>query len=353
MFKVRKIIVVLMTLVYLLLLTACQTVPDTDDGTESSTPPSSSVAPITQTTVPPASSTPPTSEPATNSPTVPPVSTEPTDIENGVAFIFRSSAYTILPPDWSAPYDCLQDHLYWVVKSTKECILICEEPVVAFTTTDTHIYFVKESEPTNVYATPIGDFTNHKLLPETPLPVIKEGSAFIYHGPNAIVLSPDWCLSEGLVDHLYWVIKATKESTLICDEPVVAYTRTDTHVYFVKESEPTQIYRTPIGDFTNHQLFYESTYGRVSYMAVISNSTDFLQFVADEKKFVMLDMGTGESTVLMEQHHINYAYMLGAGDGVTWNNWIWFEGKPTENDPPDWQYFYDRDTGEVEVDATL
>ena len=323
----------------LLLFIACQVVPNgeidqvgSNPSSSSNTPTSISVAPTTQLTVPPAS-------------------TEPTGIENGVAFIFRSSAYTILPPDWSAPYDCLQDHLYWVVKSTKECILICEEPVVAFTTTDTHIYFVKESEPTSVYATPIGDFTNHKLLPETPLPVIKEGLAFIYHGPNYIVLSPDWCLSEGLVDHLYWVIEATKEYTLICDEPVVAYTNTDTHVYFVKESEPTKIYRTPIGDFTNHQLYSESIYGGISYMNVISNVTDFLQFVAGEQKFIMLDMSTGESTILMEQYYIEIAYMT-ADNGSTWNNWIWFCGKPTGEEPYT-DYFYDRDTGMTEKDTSL
>ena len=192
-------------------------------------------------------------------------------------------------------------------------------------------------------------------VPATSAPAVDvhDGRAFIYYGPQIVVLSPDWRPAEALVDHLYWVVRSTKEYTLICDEPIIAYTATATHVYFVKESEPTRIYRTPIGDFVNHQLVYESSYGKVSYMIVMSNSTEFLQFVADEKKFVMLDMSTGECTVLMEQYYINNAYMEGTGDGETWNNWIWFQGKPSESDPPDRQYFYYRDTGEIEVDNSL
>lgn len=191
--------------------------------------------------------------------------------------------------------------------------------------------------------------------PATSAPAVDvhDGCAFIYYGPQFVVIIPDWRPDEALVNHLYWVVRSTKEYTLICDEPVIAYTATDTHVYFVKESEPTKIYVTQIGDFTNQQLIYESTYGKVSYMIVISNATEFLQFVADEKKFVMLDMSTGECTVLMEQYYISNAYMEGTGDGKTWNNWIWFQGKPTENDPPNKQYFYYRDTGEIEEDPYL
>lgn len=201
--------------------------------------------------------------------------------------------------------------------------------------------------------------------PATSIPVTEpstaaeDGLAFVYYGPQFVVLSPDWRPSEALVNHLYWVVKSTKECILICDEPIYSssYTTTNTHVYFVKEAEPTKIYRAPIGDFTNHQLFYESAYGEVTYMTGLfyysTGVENYLQFVADEKKFVMLDMRTLESKVLMEQYYIDNAYIEVARDGVTWNNWIWFEGKPTENDPPHKQYFYYLDTGETEEDTTL
>ena len=196
-------------------------------------------------------------------------------------------------------------------------------------------------------------------VPATSIPAVDvhDGRAFIYYGPQFVVLSPDWRPTDALANHLYWVVRSTKEYTLICNEPVAVYTATDTHVYFVKESEPTKIYQTPIGDFANHQLFYESAYGAVTYMGGLFNYTtgveNYLQFVADTKKFVILDMCTMESKVLMEQYYIHHAYIEVARDGVTWNNWIWFQGKPTENDPPNKQYFYYMETGEIEVDDSL
>ena len=185
---------------------------------------------------------------------------------------------------------------------------------------------------------------------------IHEGLAFVtYEEPN-VELSPDWVPpSECLVDHLYWVVKATKECILICDEPIYSrsYTTTDTHVYFVKESEPTKIYRTPIGDFVNHQLFYESAYGKVTYMTFVSE-LDCLQFVADEKKFVLLDMATKEGTVFMEQYYIEYAYLetVPHQEEIEIMEWVGFYGKPTE-DAPQGDYFYYWQTGEIEEDTRL
>lgn len=195
-------------------------------------------------------------------------------------------------------------------------------------------------------------------IPATSAPEvdIHEGLAFVtYEEPN-VELSPDWVPpSECLVDHLYWVVKATKECILICDEPIYSrsYTTTDTHVYFVKESEPTKIYRTPIGDFVNHQLFYESAYGKVTYMTFISQ-IGWLEFVADEKKFVSLDMTTKECTVLMEQYYIEHAYLetIPHQEELELREWIWFHGKPTD-DAPQGDYFYYWETGEVEEDTSL
>lgn len=242
----KSILIVLV----LLLLTGCRTAPADDDKTLASTPSSNSITP------PSYSTRPSTSTPATSVPAV--------DVHDGRAFVTYDEPVVELMPDWVPPSDCLVDHLYWVVKSTKECILICDDPIYSR-----------------------------------------------------------------------------------------SYTTTDTHVYFVKESEPTKIYRTTIGDFANHQLFYESTYGKVTYMTFISK-LDCLQFVADEKKFVQLDMSSGESTVLMEQYYIEFAYLeaVPLQDDIELREWIWFSGKPTE-DAPQGDYFYYWQTGEVEVDNSL
>ena len=205
------------------------------------------------------------------------------------------------------------------------------------------------------YSTRPSTSTPSTSVPTTSTPAVDvhDGLAFIYHGPQFVVLSPYWRPSEALVNHLYWVVISTKEYTLICDEPVIAYTTTDTHVYFVKESESTKIYRTPIGDFANHQLFYESDYGKVTYMTFISQ-IGWLEFVADEKKFVSLDMTTKECTVLMEQYYIEHAYLetIPHQEELELREWIWFYGKPTE-DAPQGDYFYYWETGEVEEDTSL
>ena len=322
-------------LILLLLLTACHAAPASTEEPTGSTPSSSSVTPPSSSVAPPASSVPPT--------------TPPPAIGDGLAFINKGSGFYVLP-NWSFN-DGIRGYLYWVVKDTKECTPICEEPVTACVQTDTHVYFIKESEPTRFYEAPIGDFKNHRLLSSIPLAFIKEGMAYIYQGSEQSVLYPPyWRPTEGLEDHLYWVVEVTKECTLICDEPVTGYTRTDTHVYFVKESEPTKVYATPIGDFKNHELFYESTYGKITWMKVETGLHGYMQFVADNKKFVLWDMATGESTLLMEQCYIHYARLYRADDGITWGDFIEFEGKHKESDPLYTQYIYNRITGETEIE---
>ena len=234
---------------------------------------------------------------------------------------------------------------------TKEYFMLCKDPVIYCLTTNTHVYYIKDAEPTSIYVTPISDFTNHQPLSETPLPVIEDGLAFIYRGPNYNVLMPDWKYSEGTVDHLYWVVKATKEVFVICDEPVVNHVSTDAHVYFVKASEPTNIYRTPIGDFSEHELIYTSTHGNVSDMTIDTYTIQkdlILQFVANNKKFMILDLNTGEDHFIMEQYYIQSA-LFEDGCTDTWEEQreLVFYGMPTEG-AKGTGYWYNLDTGEIE-----
>lgn len=179
--------------------------------------------------------------------------------------------------------------------------------------------------------------------PPTPTEI---GHVLIFNGPGN-QYSPDWWPKEGLIDHLYWVSETTKERVLICDEPVIAYAFNDTHVFFNTESEPTKVYATAIGDFTKCELIYESAYGDVSDMHIESDLQGFLQFVAEEKKFVVLDIATSESTLLMEQDYIEYAWLFGTGDGITWSEIIEFDGIATGNVHSDTGFTYNYVTGKL------
>ena len=212
-----------------------------------------------------------------------------------------------------------------------------------------------ESTPSSTVPTtapttqPTSPTSESQTAPPNPY---KAGRAVIYKGSQSSMGSAADC-SGCTVGHLYWVDSVTEKITPILEEPVLNETQDGNYVYYVKTAEPTKVYVTNIGAFTEHLLFYESAYGNVDYMTVVSGLDDYLQMVADHKKFVILDMITGESTVLMEQYHIDYGYMPGTGDGITWANYIWFQGKPTENDPPYLQYYYYRDTGITEEDDSL
>lgn len=177
-----------------------------------------------------------------------------------------------------------------------------------------------------------------------------DGLAFRYYGPKDVVLSPSWKYTEGISEHLYWVVKSTKEVFVICDEPVVKHEATETHVFFVKRSEPTKIYVVAIGDFANHQMYYESPYGNITDIEYIANReseiNNYLQFVVDEKRFVMLNMITGEGTVVFEAYRINTAWTYD-----TDAEWINFEGWIAENEGG--LYEYNRITGELIIDNSL
>ena len=165
-------------------------------------------------------------------------------------------------------------------------------------------------------------------------------------------IGPGWDeynLSDCVVGYLYWLDKETHEVTLLLAELISMRAQEGSYIYYVKEAEPTKVYRMLFTDPTQHELVYESTYGNITYIEVASDLSSLLQFVADEKKFVVYDMVSGESSVLMEQYYINCAWMYGTEDGVTWSEIIEFEGKHTENDSPYTIYVYNRITGALEL----
>ena len=182
-----------------------------------------------------------------------------------------------------------------------------------------------------------------------------EGFTFIFNGHQPTIrFESD--LSKLVEEHLYYVDFKTQEIIPVCDEPVVAENVDDfdtDFVYYVKASEPTKIYRTKQNDPKVHTVVYESTFGPVNDITSSDYSItkqEVLQFVADNKYFVVLELETGETTLVMEQYYLRSAFFE-YGIHETWDehNYVFFSGKLGEGEKIK-QYLYSRDTGTTELE---
>ena len=198
------------------------------------------------------------------------------------------------------------------------------------------------------YSTRPSTSTPATSIPATnPLEPDETGYSFVYDG-TAPFIGIDADCSGCTVGHLYWVDKTSGDVTPILEEPALESIEEGAYVYYVKSDEPTKIYRTPIEEFSQHEIIYESTYGKVSKILIdtfVVRKELVLQFVADNKKFVVLDLTTGEDHVLLEQYYIKSAYFSDSCSD-TWieQNIIVFRGRVNENDTTK-VYRYFRNTG--------
>lgn len=184
--------------------------------------------------------------------------------------------------------------------------------------------------------------------PPTNPPITEDmGYVHIHEEGNSPLLDA-YDLSDCVVGYLYWLDKDTNKVVLLLAEQISCCISEGQYIYCVKEAEPTKVHRFPIADPSQSELVHETAHGKMSDLIIYPGVENYLQFIADDKKFVVLEFNTGKETVLLEQEHIAMAYIEGI-DG-TLGNRIWFEGKPTNRDLPYEQYFYYRDTGEIKVD---
>lgn len=238
---------IIFSVLLLLLLTACQTVSNSETGPASSTPPSSSITP------PPSSVIPPTSIPATTPP--------------------------VTSPNYNTGY----------ARIHKE------------------------------YISPVWD---------------------------------EYDLSDCIIGYLYWLDKETHEVTLLLAEQIKDCVSEGAYIYYVKEAEPSKIYRMLIADPSQYELIHETTHGDIDCVVFFPGAENYLQFVANSKKFVVFQLAVGEETVLLERYCIHYAYTGLNEDGNALADWIYFRGQPSESDQYD-EYIYNRITGELRVDNAL
>ena len=180
-----------------------------------------------------------------------------------------------------------------------------------------------------------------------------DGFAFIFRGRQpTIQFEVD--ISKLIEGHLYYIDLNTREITLICDETVVVSVEDDFNAdfeYYVKASEPTKIYRTNPKHPKAHTVIYESTFGPINYIvsdAYAITKQEVLQFVADNKYYVLLDLESGETSLMMEQYYIEYA-LIAHGSYDTWNelDLVLFRGKLNEDDKVR-TYEYSRSTGAIQ-----
>ena len=191
-------------------------------------------------------------------------------------------------------------------------------------------------------------------VPATTPPLIirtsDTGYAFIYEDDPSFYWNIYDC-SGCITGYLYWIDKETHEVTLLLAEEIRACRAEGLFLYYTKQAEPTKIYEMRIADPLQSRLIHETMHGEISDMTIYPGIENYLQFVADNQKFVVLEFNTGNETVLMEQYYIGHAYIAGR-NGVL-DEGIWFEGKYKETDSPYEQYIYNLDTGETVPDTSL
>lgn len=121
----------------------------------------------TETTAPPTTQhTEPSTQPTELMPTDP-LPTDPIPTRGGYLLIYEGKN-----PDYWKGADlseqCTEGYLYYINKNKEDIFLVCAEEVIMDTLMNinntTLIYFVKQTEPTKIFAAYIDDITEHRLV---------------------------------------------------------------------------------------------------------------------------------------------------------------------------------------------
>lgn len=186
------------------------------------------------------------------------------------------------------------------------------------------------------------------ITPSSPAPNYSTGYGHI-HYEDADRYWKEYDLFDCVVGQLYWMDKQTHKVTLLLAEQVRLKCDEGPYIYLVKKAEPTKIYRMLIRDPSQIELVVDSIHGEINDISFYPGVKNYLQYTADNKKFVVFEMNTGEETVMMEQPHIEFANIGGKSEGVL-SDWVWFYGSIAERENYIGYYFYNRVTGEIQED---
>ncbi len=167
-------------------------------------------------------------------------------------------------------------------------------------------------------------------------PPYSELQIFIYEGKNPSPTgNPD--VSGCKEGHLYYYHQKENAVSAICDEPVICFADDNIHLYFIKESAPTKLFCAPQTELSQQEVVYESNFGTINTIwtqELGAYANKMLVLTVGNKRGVLLDLVTGEATVVIEQYYIQDTSIEGLKevDGKPSYNKIWFRGKLSEND---------------------
>lgn len=187
------------------------------------------------------------------------------------------------------------------------------------------------------------------------------GTHFVYDG-NQPLLNKYADLSDCVIGSLYYLDMDTGKTYFVCADEITEKTGNDGNIFFVKADEPTKIYATDRSDFSRHEVIYESQNSPITVRLLHdtwSYTNPILYFVEDNQRFVVLDLVTKESTVLMEQYEITFAYVETVKGGYYTarvsdldDMYVYFRGRLNAGEEKR-GYLYTVATGEIAEDDRL
>ena len=307
-----------------------------------------------------------------------------------------------------------QGTLYYYYKNAQgstELMPVCETPVLCYGYNDRLLFFVKESEPGNLYFALLTElsvqsvFYSSDLAPITGINVPFEKDAknevliiqtdtkvfvldlltrectLVVEPPHVIRLDgievypykdengkwtfdPKRILINGQLyenqegSYYYNMYTGLYEDVvggyvMLWDEPLADSCATveDDQLagfYFIKKNEPTKLYYTTFADTTKHTLIYESKNGEITGPYYYSDIRHICLTIG-HKQSILLNLSTGETSVFLEMPEINRANIrdIQIVDGKITYHLIYFEGKKP-GDTRGSCYLYDISSGTFE-----
>lgn len=163
------------------------------DGTQSTEPTTESTEPPTDPTQPPTEHT-----------------DQPTPGAHGITFVYDGAS----PKPWLDLdfTDCVVGYFYYLNTDSGDVFLVCEECVIQSCCNSYMVFYVKETEPNRIYASPKTDFSQSSVIYETTAQQINQigQPPYQYENSSLLVLEDN--------RRLLWLDCATGTATVMMEQ---------------------------------------------------------------------------------------------------------------------------------------